>query len=70
MNLFEVEGTLSALGQSTFNNDVTIYAYATITDAAGRRTMIEKVAVCNDIGAVSRRSRRGPSQPSGEGGLL
>ncbi|WP_316186592.1 MULTISPECIES: hypothetical protein [unclassified Bradyrhizobium] len=29
-----------------------IYAYITITDASGQRTMIEKVAVCNDIGAV------------------
>lgn len=52
MNLFEVEGTVTALGQCVFDNTGMIYAYITITDASGQRTMIEKVAVCNDIGAV------------------
>lgn len=52
MNLFEVEGTVTALGQCVFDNTGMIYAYITITDASGQRTMIEKVAVGNDIGAV------------------
>ncbi|MET4195069.1 hypothetical protein ABIB89_007699 [Bradyrhizobium sp. JR3.12] len=52
MNLFEVEGTVTALGQNVFDNNVMIYAYIAITDVSGRRTLIEKVAVCNDIGAV------------------
>lgn len=52
MNLFEVEGTVTTLGQCVFDNSGMIYAYIAITDASGRRTMIEKVAVSNDIGAV------------------
>ncbi|MBR1225221.1 hypothetical protein JQ600_09855 [Bradyrhizobium sp. AUGA SZCCT0176] len=52
MNLFKVEGTVTALGQNVFDNNVMIYAYVVVTDASGRRTMIEKVAVCNDVGAV------------------
>ena len=52
MNLFELKGTVSALGQSVFDNDVVVYAFVEITDFEGGRTMIEKVAVCNDIGAV------------------
>jgi hypothetical protein len=52
MNLFELRGTVTALGQSAFDNDVVVYAYVEITDFEGGRTMIEKVAVGNDIGAV------------------
>lgn len=52
MNLFEVQGTVTALGQSMFDNDVAVYAYITITDDADRRTVIEKAAVCNDVGSV------------------
>jgi hypothetical protein len=59
VNLFELEGTLTALGQSFFDNNVMIYAYIVITDASGKRTMIEKVAVCNDIGAVLELGQNG-----------
>jgi hypothetical protein len=52
MNLFELKGTVTAIGQSTFDNDVVVYAFVEITDFESGRTMIERVAVCNDIGAV------------------
>ncbi|MDH2399829.1 hypothetical protein QCM77_07700 [Bradyrhizobium sp. SSUT18] len=52
MNLFELEGTVTALGQSLFDNDVAVYAYIEISDLEGGRTMIEKVALCNDVAAV------------------
>jgi hypothetical protein len=52
MNLHELKGTVTALGQSVFDNEVVIFAYVEITDPQGKRTMIEKVAVCNDVGAV------------------
>jgi hypothetical protein len=52
MNLFELKGTVTAIGQSVFDNDVAVYAFVEITDIEGGRTMIEKVAICNDIGAV------------------
>ena len=61
MNLFEVEGTVTALGQNVFDNNVMIYAYIALTDTAGRRTMIEKVAVCNDIGSVLAVGQSGAS---------
>jgi hypothetical protein len=49
MSLFSIIGTVTAIGQSVFNNDLTIFAYVEITEATGRRVSIEKVAVCNDI---------------------
>lgn len=52
MSLIEVEGTVTAIGQSQFDNDVTIYAYIDVTGSAGGKTHIEKVAVFNDIGAA------------------
>lgn len=52
MSLFELEGTITAIGQSVFDNDIAVYAYLEIIDPAGGRTMVEKVAVCNDVGAV------------------
>ncbi|GAA0005945.1 hypothetical protein [Bradyrhizobium diazoefficiens] len=52
MNLFELTGTVTALGQSAFDNDVAVYAYLEVTDRDGGRTMIEKVAVCNDVAAA------------------
>lgn len=52
MNLFELRGKVTALGQSVFDNDIVVYAFVEITDLEGSRTMIEKVAVCNDIGTV------------------
>jgi hypothetical protein len=48
MGLFSVNGTITAIGQSLFNNDLAIYAYLEITEASGRRLSVEKVAVCND----------------------
>jgi hypothetical protein len=52
MNLHELKGTVTAIGQSAFDNNVVVFAYVEITDSQGQRTMIEKVAVCNDVGAV------------------
>ena len=49
MSLFSISGTVTAVGQSAFTNDLTIFAYLEITDASGRRVSIEKVAVCNDV---------------------
>jgi hypothetical protein len=51
MSLHAIKGTITAIGQSRFDNDVTIYAYLDITDPSGRRTRVEKVAVCNDVGS-------------------
>lgn len=48
MGLFSISGTVTAVGQSVFNNDIAIYAYIEITEASGRRVSVEKVAVCND----------------------
>lgn len=48
MSLFSINGTVTAIGQSLFNNDLTIYAYIEITEVSGRRVNVEKVAVCND----------------------
>lgn len=52
MSLFELEGTITAIGQSIFDNDGAVYAYLEITDQTGGRTTVDKVAVCNDVGAV------------------
>lgn len=48
MDLFSISGTVTAIGQSWFNNDLAIYAFIEITEASGRRVNVEKVAVCND----------------------
>lgn len=51
MSLFELEGTLTAIGQNVFSNDGVLYAYLEVTAGDGRRTLIEKVGVCNDVGS-------------------
>jgi hypothetical protein len=51
MSLSAISGTVTAVGQSVFTNDLTIFAYLEITEASGRRVSIEKVAVCNDVSA-------------------
>src|SRR3954452_17808079 len=51
MSLFELHGTITSIGQSVFNNDGAVYAYVEISDAEGRRTLVEKVGVCNDVGS-------------------
>lgn len=51
MSLLTIKGTVTALGQSQFDNVVTIYAYIEITEPSGRRIQIEKVAVANDTAA-------------------
>jgi len=48
MGLFSISGTVTAIGQSLFNNDIAVYAYIEITEASGRRVSVEKVAVFND----------------------
>lgn len=50
---------VTALSQSVFDNDVTVYAYIGIEDGTGGRTLVEKVAVCNDIGSVLALGQRG-----------
>jgi hypothetical protein len=49
MSLSAISGTVTAVGQSVFTNDLTIFAYLEITEASGCRVSIEKVAVCNDV---------------------
>jgi hypothetical protein len=51
MSLFELDGTITAIGQSVFDNNGTVYAYLEITEPGGGRTLVEKVAVCNDVGS-------------------
>jgi hypothetical protein len=51
MSLFELVGTITSIGQSVFSNDGTVYAYLEISDAEGRRTLVERVGVCNDVGS-------------------
>ncbi|CEG09233.1 MAG: hypothetical protein J0G33_05555 [Afipia felis] len=52
MGLFNIAGTVTALGQSQFDNIHTVYAYIEITEPSGRRVQIDKVAVCNDTAAL------------------
>jgi len=52
MGLYLLCGTITQLGQCEFNNDLTVYAYIEIMDAAGARTLVKKVAVAVDIQAV------------------
>jgi len=51
MSLFHINGTVTAIGQSEFDNVVTLYAFLEITEASGRPISIEKVAVCSDVAA-------------------
>lgn len=50
--LFTVKGSVTNIGQSEFNNDVENFAYVEITEPSGRRVIIEKVVVANDVGAI------------------
>ena len=59
MSLFSIEGTVTAVGKSQFDNALTIYAYPEITEASGRRVSIDKVAVCNDVSASFRLGQSG-----------
>jgi len=52
MGLLNLKGTITALGQSQFDNVATIYAYIEITEASGRRILIDKAAVANDTAAL------------------
>jgi hypothetical protein len=54
MSLFQINGTVTAIGQSVFDNVVTLYAYLEITEDSGQRVSIENVAVCSDVGARLR----------------
>jgi hypothetical protein len=54
MSLFQINGTVTAIGQSEFDNVVTLYAYLEVTEASGRRISIEKIAVCSDVAARLR----------------
>jgi hypothetical protein len=51
MSLLSITGTVTAVGQSQFDNNLTVYAYLEITESSGRRCLIEKVAVCNETNA-------------------
>lgn len=59
MGLISIEGTLSSIGQSKFDNDIIIYAYIEITKPSGERALVEKVAVCNDVAARLRLGQQG-----------
>lgn len=59
MGLLNITGTVTALGQSQFDNNLTIYAYLEITEPSGRRIQIDKVAVCNDTAALLQLGRVG-----------
>ncbi len=37
MSLFSISGSVTAIGQSIFNNDLSIYAYIELTEVSGRR---------------------------------
>lgn len=52
MSLLSITGTVTAVGQSQFDNILAIYAYLEITEPSGRRIQIDKVAVCNDTAAL------------------
>jgi hypothetical protein len=52
MSLFAITGTVSAIGQSEFNNSEQVYAYIEITETSGRRVVIEKVEVFSDVGVA------------------
>jgi hypothetical protein len=50
--LFAVKGSVTNIGQSEFNNNAQNFAYVEISEPSGRRVMIEKVVVSNDVGAI------------------
>ena len=52
MSLFNIRGTVTAVGQSQFDNNLTIFAYLEVTEMSGRRILIDKVAVCNDTSSL------------------
>ena len=52
MGLYSLNGTITRLGQSEFNNDFQIYAFIEITDAVGARMLLKKVAVAVDVEAA------------------
>lgn len=52
MSLFAVTGTVTSIGQSTFNDSERLYAYIEITESSGRRVMIEKMVVLNDVAVI------------------
>lgn len=52
MGLYALKGTISQFGQCEVDNDLIVYAYIEVVDAAGRRTLVKKVAVSVDVQAV------------------
>lgn len=52
MGIYAINGTITAIGQSQFTNDLTIYAYIEITEASGCRVTVEKVVACNEADAA------------------
>jgi hypothetical protein len=52
MGLFAINGTITAIGQSQFTSELTVYAYIEITEASGRRVTVERVAACNEADAA------------------
>jgi hypothetical protein len=49
--MFTVSGTITAIGQSQLNNEVSVYADIEITETTGRRVTVQKVAVRNEADA-------------------
>ncbi|PZA10770.1 hypothetical protein DNX69_15595 [Rhodopseudomonas palustris] len=52
MGLYALEGTITQFGQCQVDNDLVVYAYIEVVDAAGLRTLIKKVAVGVDVQAL------------------
>jgi len=49
MGLFKVTGTIAAIGQCEFDNHYTLYAFLELIEPSGRRVMVQKVAVGNQV---------------------
>lgn len=50
--LFSVKGAVTNVGQSKYNNNAEVFAYVEVTEPSGRRVMIEKIVISNDVGSV------------------
>lgn len=49
MGLFKISGTVTAIGQSEFNNHHTLYAFIELVEPTGRRVMVQNVWVGNQV---------------------
>ncbi len=49
MGVFNVTGTIAAIGQCEFNNRGTLYAFIDIVEPSGRRVSVQNVAIGNQV---------------------